>query len=76
LIPGLTNIDDRIEKVNLQMDTDLSLKEKLWIAAGNLTKNTRLVSGNKLDGIFNMLSTMFPINHIFQPFSIFPLTSA
>jgi pimeloyl-ACP methyl ester carboxylesterase len=59
----LTNIDDRIDKINEKIN-DFSLREIIWVALANLTKNTRIITDNKVDGILHMVSKTFVIGMV------------
>lgn len=59
LIKGLTNIDDRINRINARIETNMTLKEKLWLAIGSMTGNSTIVSDNKVDGVLHNISKIF-----------------
>lgn len=59
LIKGLTNIDDRINRINARIETNMTLKEKLWLVIGSTTGNSTIVSDNKVDGVFHNISKAF-----------------
>lgn len=54
----LTSIDDRIDKINAKAN-NISFREITWLALANLTKNTRLITDNKVDGILHKISKEF-----------------
>lgn len=59
LIKGLTNIDDRINRINEKIETNMTLKEKLWVAIGSVTGNSTIISDNKVDGVLHNISKIF-----------------
>ncbi|OUD34977.1 alpha/beta hydrolase [Flavobacterium sp. FPG59] len=54
----LTSIEDRIDKINLKIN-DFSFREIIWVTLANLTKNTRMITDNKVDGILHKVSKIF-----------------
>lgn len=59
LIKGLTNIDDRINRINARIESDMTIKEKIWLAIGSKTGNSTIVSNNKMDGVLHNVSKIF-----------------
>lgn len=59
LIAGLTNIDERTEAMNAQIEGDLSAKEMALTALGLVFGNPNLVGDDKLDAIFHDMSKDF-----------------
>ncbi|WP_336702164.1 alpha/beta hydrolase [Chryseobacterium indologenes] len=59
LVSGLTSIDKRIDKINVEIQNSMSLKEKLWLAGASLIGSPILISDDKVDGVFNNLSKIF-----------------
>lgn len=57
-IDKLTNIDDRADKMNAKIN-NFSSREIIWLALASLTKNTRIISDNKVDGILHSGSKAF-----------------
>jgi len=53
LVEGLSNIDERIKKINEKISSDLTLKEKIWLGLAKKTKSKFLVSDSKVDGVLN-----------------------
>lgn len=58
LIKGLTNIDNRINRINERIENNMTLKEKLWLIIGSITGNS-IISDNKVDGVFKNMSKAF-----------------
>lgn len=59
LIKGLTNIDDRINRINERIETNMTLKEKLWMVIGSITGNSTIISDNKVDWVLYNISKTF-----------------
>ena len=57
-INSLTNIDDRLDEINSKIN-NLTAREIIWLLLAKSTKNTSIVSDNKLDGILHKISKSF-----------------
>lgn len=54
----LTNIDNRIDKINTEIN-NLGVREIAWLILADITKNTTLISDHKVDGILHKISKTF-----------------
>lgn len=54
----LTSIDNRLDEINAKID-DFSAREIIWLSLAKVTKNTRFISDNKVDGILHKISKVF-----------------
>lgn len=54
----LTNIDDRIDEINVKAN-NISAREIVWLILAKATKNTSFISDNKVDGILHKISKIF-----------------
>ena len=74
LIKGLTNIDNRIDRINEKIETSMTLKEKLRVAIGSITANSTLISDHKVDGAFHNISKTFVTGMVCDPSKASPPT--
>ena len=58
-IEGLTNIDERINRINNEIDKSLTTKETLWLILGKVTASPFIISDKKVDNVFHKLSKGF-----------------
>ncbi len=58
LVKGLTNIDNRINRISERIENSMSLKEKLWLIIGTITGNS-IISDSKADAVFHNMSKKF-----------------
>ncbi|KJD35637.1 hypothetical protein PW52_07770 [Tamlana sedimentorum] len=59
LIQGLTNIDERTERLNETMENSLTKKETIWLAMASIFGNPSFISDDKVDGVLHKFSKEF-----------------
>lgn len=59
LIKGLTNIDERTERINEKMNNSITNKESIWLAMASIFGNPSIISDDKVDGVLHKFSKEF-----------------